>query len=63
MAKALRSKLDALDEHLRDVRARRLQIVRLLEELNDEGTLPQPQRSYQIVSETQLIRAAIAVSS
>ena len=45
MAKALRSKLDALDEHLRDVRARRLEIVRLLEELNDEGTLTQPERS------------------
>ena len=35
MAKALRSKLDAIDQHMKEVRARRRQIVKLLEEMGD----------------------------
>jgi MerR family transcriptional regulator, copper efflux regulator len=33
--KALRSKLDHIDQHMKDVRARRRQIVKLLEEMDD----------------------------
>jgi MerR family transcriptional regulator, copper efflux regulator len=35
MAKALRSKLDHIDQHIKDVRARRRQIVKLLKEMGD----------------------------
>jgi MerR family transcriptional regulator, copper efflux regulator len=35
MAKALRSKLDHIDQHIKDVRSRRRQIVKLLEEMSD----------------------------
>ena len=35
MVKALRSKLDAIDQHMKEVRARRRQIVKLLEEMGD----------------------------
>ena len=37
MANALRSKLDALDQHLKTIQARRLQIVQLIEELSGQG--------------------------
>ncbi|MGB7974185.1 MAG: MerR family transcriptional regulator [Roseiarcus sp.] len=33
MARALRSKLDAIDQHMRDVQARRRKIVKLLKEM------------------------------
>ena len=35
MAKALRSKLAHIDQHIKDVRARRRQIVKLLKEMGD----------------------------
>jgi MerR family transcriptional regulator, copper efflux regulator len=35
MTKALRSKLDHIDQHIKDVRARRRQIVKLLKEMGD----------------------------
>ena len=35
MAKALRSKLDHIDQHIKDVRARRGQIVKLLKEMDE----------------------------
>jgi|HubBroStandDraft_5_1064220.scaffolds.fasta_scaffold27417_2 MerR family copper efflux transcriptional regulator len=35
MAKALRNKLDHIDQHIRDARARRRQIVKLLKEMGD----------------------------
>jgi MerR family copper efflux transcriptional regulator len=35
MARALRSKLDHIDQHIKDVRARRRQIVKLLKEMGD----------------------------
>ncbi|MGO9418413.1 MerR family DNA-binding protein [Roseiarcus sp.] len=35
MVKALRSKLETIDQHMKDVRARRRQIVKLLKELGD----------------------------
>jgi MerR family transcriptional regulator, copper efflux regulator len=35
MAKALRSRLDHIDQHIEDVRARRRQIVKLLKEIGD----------------------------
>jgi MerR family copper efflux transcriptional regulator len=35
MVKALRSKLESIDQHMREVRGRRREIVRLLEELSD----------------------------
>ncbi len=35
MVKALRSKLDHIDQHIKDVRARRRQIVKLLKEMGD----------------------------
>jgi MerR family transcriptional regulator, copper efflux regulator len=35
MVKALRSKLGNIDQHIRDVRARRRQIVKLLKEIDD----------------------------
>jgi MerR family transcriptional regulator, copper efflux regulator len=35
MAKALRSKLDHIDQHIKEVRARRRQIVKLLQEMVD----------------------------
>ncbi len=35
MVKALRSKLDHIDQHIKDVRARRRQIVKLLKEKGD----------------------------
>jgi MerR family copper efflux transcriptional regulator len=35
MVKALRSKLDHIDQHIKDVRSRRRQIVKLLKEMGD----------------------------
>jgi hypothetical protein len=35
MAEALQSKLEHIDQHMKDVRARRRQIVKLLKELSD----------------------------
>jgi MerR family transcriptional regulator, copper efflux regulator len=35
MAKALRSKLDHIDQHIKNVRARRRQIVKLLKDMGD----------------------------
>jgi DNA-binding transcriptional MerR regulator len=35
MAKALRGKLDDIDQHIKDVRARRRQIVKLLKDMSD----------------------------
>jgi MerR family transcriptional regulator, copper efflux regulator len=35
MAKALRGKLEHIDQHMKDVRARRRQIVKLLKEMGD----------------------------
>ena len=35
MVKALRSKLESIDQHMKEVRARRREIVRLLEEMGD----------------------------
>jgi DNA-binding transcriptional MerR regulator len=35
MAKALRSKLASLDQHIREARTRRRQLVKLLEEMDD----------------------------
>ena len=35
MVKALRSKLDHIDQHIKEVRARRRQIVKLLKEMGD----------------------------
>ncbi|RBP16771.1 DNA-binding transcriptional MerR regulator [Roseiarcus fermentans] len=35
MIKALRSKLESIDQHMKDVRARRRAIVKLLDELSD----------------------------
>ena len=35
MVKALRGKLDHIDQHIKEVRARRRQIVKLLEEMGD----------------------------
>ncbi len=35
MVKALRSKLESVDQHIKEVRARRREIVKLLEEMTD----------------------------
>ncbi len=35
MVKALRGKLESIDQHMKDVRARRRQIVKLLKEMGD----------------------------
>jgi len=35
MVKALRSKLESIDEHMKEVQARRREIVRLLEDMGD----------------------------
>ena len=36
MAKALRAKLESIDKHMRDIRARRRQIVTLLKQLEED---------------------------
>jgi MerR family transcriptional regulator, copper efflux regulator len=43
MTKALRGKLESIDQHIKEVQARRRQIVKLLEEMADQR-LENPQR-------------------
>ena len=50
MVKALQGKLQSLDQHMKEVRARRREIVRLLE---DMGRAPSEQTAVDLVSEQQ----------
>jgi DNA-binding transcriptional MerR regulator len=51
MVKALRGKLQSLDQHVKEVRARRREIVRLLEDMGDRA--PRDRTAAHLDSEKQ----------